>query len=438
MQKEGKRRMKLRKAMALGMMLAIAAGLSGGCTTSRELKDVDIIEGMGIDLMADGEYQATYQIFKSQTGTGGETVDILQTSGVNLFDCSRNVTVQTGKRLYYSNERALVLGSAVCRKGLTPLMDFFSRNHELRMGQRVFMAEGRAADILTAKNQSGVITAKYLERVAMNEAYNSKIMDMQLGEMMERFATGSDAVFMPTLIHRKYTPSGNIFVNEGSSPGEHPDKNGSSSSSSKSSSSSSQGGASSESSSSSSGSSSGGSGGGSSDDLQNKEILEVERTAVFDKSAKFATFMTPNQTRGFLWTRSRAVGGVLMLALPNGTIVGVEVKSNKANLTVQPSTYTFDISFDTGLIQVSNSSLNVNSPTFQKQVIDAQNHEVRHELQSALDVAFYGGKSDIFRIGSNYFRFRPDQWRSMSSTWPMSGQKLKPVINVTSQFSLHD
>lgn len=424
--------MKLHKAIALGVVFTVSVAFFSGCTASRELKDVDIIEGMGVDLMPDGQYQATYQIFKSQTQTGGEEVDILQTSGVNLFDCSRNATVQTGKRLYYSNQRALILGSAVCRQGLTPLMDFFSRNHELRLGQRVFMAEGRAADILTAKNQSGVITAKYLERVAMNENYNSKIMDMQLSEMMERFATGSDAVFMPTLIHRKYTPGGNIFVNEGSSPGAHPDKGSSSSASSGGSSSqSSQGG-------SSSSSSSGSSGGGSSDNLQNKEILEVERTAVFDKSGKFATFMTPNQTRGFLWTRSRAVGGTLMLTLPNGTTVGVEVKNNQANLTVQPNTYTFDISFDTGLVQVNNSSLNVNSPTFQKQVIDAQNHEVQHELQSALDVAFYGGKSDIFRIGSNYFRFRPDQWRSMSSTWPMSGQKLKPVINVTSQFSLQD
>lgn len=428
--------MKLHKAIALGVVLAVSVVFFSGCTASRELKDVDIIEGMGIDLMPDGEYQATYQIFKSQTEAGGEVVDILQTSGVDLFDCSRNATVQTGKRLYYSNERALILGSAVCRQGLTPLMDFFSRNHELRMGQRVFMAEGRAADILTAKNQSGVITAKYLERVAMNENYNSKIMDMQLGELMERFATGSDAIFMPTLIHRKYTPNGNIFTNEGSSPGAHPDKGGNSSSSPGSTSSqSSQGGSSS---SSSSGSSSSSSGGDSSDNLQNKEILEVERTAVFDKSGKLATFMTPNQTRGFLWTRSGAVGGALMLTLPNGTTVGVEVKNNQANLTVQPNTYTFDLSFDTGLVQVNNSSLNVNAPAFQKQVIDAQNHEVQHEVQSALDVAFYGGKSDIFRIGSNYFRFRPNQWRTMANTWPMSGQNLKPVINVTSQFSLHD
>lgn len=435
MQGEGKRHMKLRKAIALGFVFTVSVAFFSGCTAPRELKDMDIIEGMGVDLMPDGRYQATYQIFQSQAQTGGEEVDILQTNGVNLFDCSRNATVQTGKRLYYSNERALVLGSAVCRQGLMPLRDFFYRNHELRMGQRVFMAEGRAADILTAKNQSGVITAKYLERVAMNETYNSKIMDMQLGEMMERLATGSDAIFMPTLIHRNYTPGGNIFTNEGSSPGAHPDKGSSSSSSSGSSSSkSSQGGSST---SSGSGSSSGSSGGDSSDNLQNKEILEVERTAVFDKSGKFATFMTPNQTRGFLWTRSGAVGGALVLTLPNDTTVGVEVKNNQANLTVQPNTYTFDVSFDTGMVQ-TNNSLDVNSPTFQKQVIDAQNHEVQHELQSALDVAFYGGKSDIFRIGSNYFRFRPNQWRTMANTWPMSGQHLKPVINVTSQFSLHD
>ncbi|MFT9077835.1 MAG: hypothetical protein ABF463_09730, partial [Ethanoligenens sp.] len=230
---------KLMLAVSLSAMVALT-----GCTTSRELKDMDIVEGLGVDLLPDGEYQATYQIFQMQTGAGGEAVDILQTSGSNLFDCSRNATVQTGKRLYYSNERVLVIGSAVCRKGLTPLMDFFSRNHELRMGQRVFMAEGRAADILTAKNANGVITAKNLEQVALNEIYNSKIMDMQLGEVMERISTKSDMIFMPTLIHRKYTPGGNIYNDAGSSPGAYPNK-GSTSSSAGSVSSSSAGGSSS-------------------------------------------------------------------------------------------------------------------------------------------------------------------------------------------------
>ncbi|MFT9055137.1 MAG: Ger(x)C family spore germination C-terminal domain-containing protein [Ethanoligenens sp.] len=425
---------KLMLAVSLSAMVALT-----GCTTSRELKDMDIVEGLGVDLLPDGEYQATYQIFQMQTGAGGEAVDILQTSGSNLFDCSRNATVQTGKRLYYSNERVLVIGSAVCRKGLTPLMDFFSRNHELRMGQRVFMAEGRAADILTAKNANGVITAKNLEQVELNEIYNSKIMDMQLGEVMERISTKSDMIFMPTLIHRKYTPGGNIYNDAGSSPGAYPNK-GSTSSSAGSVSSSSAGGSSSSDSGGGGGTGGGASssGGGSSGDLQNKEVLEVERTAVFNQDVQFSGFMTPNQTRGFLWTRSGAVGGVLMLTMHNGMVAGVEVKDNSANLTVQPQTFTFDISFKTALGEIENSSVDVTTPAFEKEIIALQNNEVKHEIQSALDVAFYGAKSDIFRIGSNYFRFRPDQWRTLMNTWPMSGQNLKPIINVHSTFSLHD
>lgn len=422
------------KAAALLALASLLVGLFGGCTPAKELKDMDIVEGLGIDLLPDGEYQATYQIFQSQTGTGGETVDILQTSGTNLLDCSRNATVQTGKRLYYSNERVLVFGSAVCRKGLLPLMDFFTRNHELRMGQRVFMAEGRAADILTAQNKEGVITAQNMKRVAINEKQNSKVVDMQLGELLERVAVGSDSIFIPTLIHRTYTPNGDIYGGAGSSPGANPQKSGNESSSSSSSSKSGQSGSSSSESNGSSSSSSG----GSSENLQNKEVLEVERTAVFNKDVQFATFLTPNQTRGFLWTRSNAVGGALQLTLPNKDIVGVQVRGNSANLSVQQNTFTFNISFKTGLVEVNRSNTDVLSPSFQNKVIAAQNQEVKHELQSVLDVAFYGAKCDIFRIGNNYFRFRPEQWRKMSGTWPTSGQYLKPIIHVKSTFTLHD
>ncbi len=423
----------------LAALMAASFLFASGCAPARELKDMDIVEGLGVDLLSDGRYQVTYQVFQSQTETGGEEVNILQTTAADLFDASRNISAQSGKRLYYSNLRALVLGSSLCRKGIDPILDFFSRNHELRMSEYVFMAEGRAADILTAKNENGVITARTLEEIAQRQKYNSKVANMQLGELLERVSTSSDTFFLPTVIHRQYVQSESSLSSQaGSSPGAYPANKTSSSqeggSSSKSGSGVSSGSGSSGSSTS---SGQGSSSDGGSEDLQNKGVLEVDRTAVFDEKGRFAAFLDDSQARGFLWTRSGAVRGAVMLTLSKGNVIGIEVKNNSCDLSVGQDAYTFRIKVSGNVVEEEKYGYDLDSPKILSRLETLLGDEVKQELQSAINVAFYGSQSDIFRIGSNYFRFRPEEWRKMSADWPRSGQKLKDSIQVEASVVPH-
>ncbi|HCC01045.1 MAG TPA: hypothetical protein DEP42_07540 [Ruminococcaceae bacterium] len=393
----------------LMIILSGALLLTFGCTPSRELKDMDIIEGMGIDLTPSGDYQVTYQIFRSQDENGSEKVSILQTTGKNLFECSRNITTQTGKRLYYSNQRAVIFGQSVAQKGIKPLMDFFARNHELRLGERLFVAEKNAADILTAKDDNGIIPSQEYERVSTNENFTSKVVDMQLGEAIQRMSTDSDCLYIPVLTKQQKTEGST------SSAGGQGQSSGSSSSP----------GGTSSATSSASGSPSG------------KDILQVSRTAVFDHAGKLSTFLTPEETRGFMWTHSGDVGGVLSVTLSNGQLVSLEIKGNQSKLSVQKDSFTIDLSFQTALTETPDFMQDVTRSQFTNDIISKQNSQVKQEIQNALQTSFFNGNTDIFRIGSTYFHSFPDRWRQLQANWPKSGKNLKPIIHVKSTVSLY-
>ena len=112
---------KMRKAALAGTLLV--SFLFTGCMPYKELKNESIVEGMGIDSDPDG-YKVTFQIYKPEKGGGGEEsgkkgggskVTILQSSGASLFDAVRNATLQNGRKLYFSNTRAYIIGEDVCR-----------------------------------------------------------------------------------------------------------------------------------------------------------------------------------------------------------------------------------------------------------------------------------------------------------------------------------
>lgn len=424
--------MRRRKAALFAVLLAAAVALCGGCTKSRELKDMDIVEGMGVDLADGGQYLVTYQIFQSQSETNGEKVKVLQATGATLFDAGRNVTLQTGKRLYYANQSAFIVGSEVARKGITPIIDYFSRNHELRISQRIFMAEGRAADILTAQGPDGIIPASTLELISRNREYTGKTLDMQGMNVLERIATGSDDVLLPTVIHRSYTPGGNTTQSQaGSSPGASPGQQSQSGSqgggSSSGSGSSSGGGASSQ-----SGASSASGSGGGSQDPQTRQVLELERTAVFNKERKLVGFLNANQTRGYQWTNSNAVSGVLVLTMPDQSKVSIEIKSNQCNTTVSQDAFTFHLSVSAILTEQENNQKDVFDQSYRDELAHMVEKQVESDVRDAVNTAFFGMQSDIFRIGTDYFRLRPEQWRMLSKDWPASGQKLKCNVEVKS------
>lgn len=125
-----------------------------GCWSRRELNELSIVTGMGIDKV-NGEYLLSTQVIRPSSvagkggGAGEATIVKYEIKGKTVFEALRRMTNTVSRRLYLSHLRILVFGEEFAREGIGPVLDFFSRDHELRSDFNITIVhKGRAADFL--------------------------------------------------------------------------------------------------------------------------------------------------------------------------------------------------------------------------------------------------------------------------------------------------
>ncbi|OXM13663.1 Ger(x)C family spore germination protein [Paenibacillus herberti] len=140
----------LRKtALVLACLLMLS-----GCWSRRELNDLLIVLGIGID-WADGEYLVSYQVVnpneisnKSSTNSRAPGT-LFQGRGNTVFEAARSLTARSPRLMYLGHLQMLVVSEEVARRGISGAVDNPLRDHEVRMDYNVVLARGaRAEDLL--------------------------------------------------------------------------------------------------------------------------------------------------------------------------------------------------------------------------------------------------------------------------------------------------
>jgi spore germination protein KC len=118
------------------LMLAVCMLLTG-CWNRRELNTLAIAVGMGID-KADDEYIVSFQVVNpgevaSNLGSGeGVTTVMFKETGDTVFEAIRKVTTISPRKIYVAHLRMVVIGEEVAKEGIGKILDFLSRDHEMR------------------------------------------------------------------------------------------------------------------------------------------------------------------------------------------------------------------------------------------------------------------------------------------------------------------
>lgn len=129
-----------------------------GCWNSRELNEMAIVVGIGIDKVPEsGQYRVSLQIVnpssfaasKASGGGKGMMPNIVYSStDQTLFSAFRKTTQKVSRRLFFAHSQLLVIGEPLAKKGINDLFDFFERSHELRLTSSVVIARGLKAEAL--------------------------------------------------------------------------------------------------------------------------------------------------------------------------------------------------------------------------------------------------------------------------------------------------
>lgn len=122
-----------------------------GCWSRRELNELLIVLGMGVD-WEDGEYLVSFQVVNpSEISTqkkGGDRPPgtLYQGRGKTIFEAARSLTAEAPRKVYMGHLQVYVIGETVARKGISDFVDDALRDNELRMDFSLMVARGTKAE----------------------------------------------------------------------------------------------------------------------------------------------------------------------------------------------------------------------------------------------------------------------------------------------------
>lgn len=157
------------RRMIATILVCCVCLLLTGCWSRRELNELAITVGLGIDKIGD-RFIVSAQVvdpgqvaMQSGGGANRVPVTVFQESGTTIVETLRKMTTSAPRRIYLSHLRMLIIGEEMARSGISETLDFLSRAHETRTDFFIAIAKGtRAYDILNVLTPLEKIPANHM------------------------------------------------------------------------------------------------------------------------------------------------------------------------------------------------------------------------------------------------------------------------------------
>ncbi|MDR6879248.1 Ger(x)C family spore germination protein [Bacillus sp. 3255] len=370
--------MKLAKPCAILLGVSIMLVLAG-CWNSRELNDMAVVVGMGIDRdPATKEYHLSFQTIipnavAAGVKGGGMNLPIVihSASDATLFGALRKTSQKVPRKLFFAHIQQIVIGETLAREGIEDLFDFLERSHELRLTSHVLIARGSDAEavmrIMTPMEKNPAEgNAKRLELTSniWAENINSKVTDV----LHALIGKGEVAISGVHFIGDKRTGETKGNMEKTKLPA----------------------------------------------------YIEMKGIAIF-KDKKLKKWVEGDEARGILWIQNHMNGTVINLSckgMQDGTSVELVRSKTKVQARVEKGTVSFQIDIDEeGTIGEVHCPIDLSK---RKEVLQIQQQwaaETEKVVKETVKIA-QELQADVFGFGDQVYRNFPEQWAQMEGKWP--------------------
>ncbi|URN96630.1 MAG: Ger(x)C family spore germination protein [Candidatus Pristimantibacillus lignocellulolyticus] len=160
----------LKKLLLLAITFSMMIVLSG-CWNRREINDMVIAVGMGVDKLEEG-YLVSVQVvdpseIAAKKGSGHTPVTLYVGKGKTIFDAVREMSSIAARKIYFSHLRMFLIGEETARtEGIGTTIEFLTRDHEFR--EDFYIAIARKT---TAKEILKGLTP--IEKIPANKMFTS-------------------------------------------------------------------------------------------------------------------------------------------------------------------------------------------------------------------------------------------------------------------------
>ncbi|OPX83511.1 MAG: Spore germination protein A3 precursor [Pelotomaculum sp. PtaB.Bin104] len=363
----------MRKLLACLFLLILMTSILSGCWSRKEMGELAIVLGVGVDRAPDGQVELTLQLAKPSAfagggeGAGGKEPPtwVISETGKTVLDAQRKLATRISRHIYWAHCIILVLGEEAARDDITHYLNFFSRAPQPRENMWAMVAKGKAKDILETYSELEKTSAQdigYLARA--KTGYSVTIKDFRV----MYYTKGANTIASKVeIVERGVTPGGPQKENPTKLKG-----------------------------------------------------VALTGTAVF-RGKTMVGWLDESETRGLLWLRGEVLKGVI--SVPSLTIPGRETSINiiRGHTEVKPQYDGESVWFDV--------KIDVEGDLLEMQVEDIMEREVREDVEKEIAREVeerarftlkkaqgeYG--ADIFGFGVAFHRRYPKEWKELKDKW---------------------
>ncbi|MFS0775626.1 Ger(x)C family spore germination protein [Neobacillus sp. 3P2-tot-E-2] len=360
----------------------------------RELGDLALVMAVGIDKgNKEGMKKVTIQVVRpadarGQTGApSGQTGDPIWSAsaeGETIFHAIRNLSTFSSRRIFWAHNFIIVINEDLAREGIKDIIDFFTRNPELRMRTWVVVTPEKASTVVSTMTGLETVPGEAFDKLfrytpISTQAPRTQMIDLQAAYLSE----SSEPILARALL-----------INRGIS-NKKPGQAGS------------------------------------------VDQIELAGAGVF-KGDKLVGILKPVEVRRILPFIEPLDTGVLILKCPDDKDkkMTVELKNQKFNVkpSLKDKKPVFDIYYKTDASVVEAAcpfSLEErkNVEKLEKQM----NTTIKKELNKVLDKSQNEYKSDFIELGKVFMNHYPFEWRTIGPNWEDTFPSVAINIHIKSE-----
>ncbi|MCC3380508.1 Ger(x)C family spore germination protein [Paenibacillus farraposensis] len=369
----------MKKKSACLLLILTLVLLLTGCWNRRELNELAIVVGLGIDKQGD-RFRVSVQVVdpgavsSKKGGSQGAPATLYTDEADTIFEAIRKITTISPRKMYFSHLRICVIGESVATEGMAKSLDLLSRDNEFRSDfYLVVTKDNSAEDTLKMMTPLVPIPANNLfSSLESSEKNWSPSTTVTLDELIAALTSEGR---QPVLTGLRIV--GNKEMGESSSNAKM---------------------------------------------IEPPVLLQYSGLAVFRKD-KLIGWLNETESRGYSFILGKVQSSVGFAACPGGGKVVTESirtqTSMKGSVNRKEPQIHIKVRVEANVGEVECNSLDLTKASTIYDIEKREEEKIEEIMQSTVRKAQKLYKADIFGFGEAIHRADPKAWKTLKKNWDL-------------------
>lgn len=328
-----------------------------GCSARKNLKDLSVAEGLGIDNAEQGKRVTvqTLNLAKAGNGTAALSGNVtLNTAGIgrNISSAAAAAAESLSKDLFFGQNKLLVFGMDVAVNDLATCFDYLMRSENSRPDVPVCISSGTAAQLLDCGQNDALVPAQAVAELLKNGQNSGFSLYVSVNEMLNLYKDKTSDICLPVI-------------------------------------------------------------------TAGDESSRTSGIAIFSES-RLAGVLSGDETVGLLFLKDKVKSGYIELESEKYGNIGVRIigASSKTKAFAQGETVHFKVGVKL-FFSIDEIENGTKEPLSDAELAEI-GKEVENAVRRDCEKAFYActkNRSDCLRVGENLAKYDPAAYEKMSGDW---------------------